>query len=103
MTAYNAILFDLDGVLVDSGKGISSAVNTALEHFGYNQLDENLLISFIGNGARRLIQDALQATGENLETMGIGNGVTFDVFFDWYLKWYEKKAVDQTPLYKNIP
>ncbi len=96
---YDAILFDLDGVIVDSGLGISSCANTALSHFGFKNLEPSLIVSFIGNGAKRLIQDTLTAAGVDYNTMA---SPSFDEFFSWYLAHYEKNAVDQTPLYKDI-
>ncbi len=96
---YSAILFDLDGVIVDSGLGISSCANTALEHFGYKTLPLELIISFIGNGAKRLIQDTLTAASVDYNTMA---NPSFDDFFSWYLAHYEKNAVNKTPLYKDI-
>jgi phosphoglycolate phosphatase len=42
-----AILFDLDGTLVDSAEGITKSARYALEHFGIEEDEENLL-KFIG-------------------------------------------------------
>ncbi len=98
---FNTILFDLDGVIVDSAKGIANCANAALSHFGYKTLETSLIASFIGNGARRLIQDTLQAaevTDANMKKAGI----TFEIFFSWYLAWYEKHAIEDTPLYKDV-
>ncbi len=96
---YSAILFDLDGVIVDSGLGISSCANTALSHFGFKNLEPSLIVSFIGNGAKRLIQDTLTAAGVDYNTMA---SPSFDEFFSWYLAHYEKNAVDKTPMYKDV-
>lgn len=43
-----AVLFDLDGTLVDSSEGITKSVRYALEHFGIEETDEAKLYSFIG-------------------------------------------------------
>ncbi len=98
---FDAILFDLDGVIVDSGLGISSCANTALEHFGYKTLEAERIVRFIGNGARRLIQDTLTAAGVDIDTMG-NDGTDFEGFFAWYLNLYEERAIDNTPMYKGI-
>jgi phosphoglycolate phosphatase len=42
-----AILFDLDGTLVDSAEGITKSASYALEHFGIKE-DEEKLLKFIG-------------------------------------------------------
>ena len=46
-----AVLFDFDGVIVDSSKDIASSVNETLVNFGFKKLPEATIISFVGNGA----------------------------------------------------
>lgn len=43
-----AILFDLDGTLIDSSEGITKCVRYALEYFGIEEPDEGVLRTFIG-------------------------------------------------------
>ncbi len=43
-----AVLFDLDGTLVDSSQGITRSVQYALKHFGIEETDIAKLYSFIG-------------------------------------------------------
>ena len=43
-----AILFDLDGTLVDSGEGIMKSVQYALEAFGIQEEDASKLKRFVG-------------------------------------------------------
>ena len=43
-----AILFDLDGTLVDSSEGIIKCAKFALEHYGIEENDEGKLKAFIG-------------------------------------------------------
>lgn len=45
---FDLILFDLDGTLTDPKKGITNCVKYALESFGINETDENVLMRFIG-------------------------------------------------------
>jgi phosphoglycolate phosphatase len=43
-----AILFDLDGTLIDSAEGITKSARYALDHFGIEEPDERQLYRFIG-------------------------------------------------------
>jgi phosphoglycolate phosphatase len=43
-----AILFDLDGTLIDSAEGITKSARYALAHFGIEEPDEKRLYQFIG-------------------------------------------------------
>ena len=43
-----AVLFDLDGTLVDSSEGITKSVQYALKHFGIEENDLSKLQVFIG-------------------------------------------------------
>lgn len=59
-----AVVFDLDGTLVDSAPDIAAALNVALGKAGHKALDLALVTSFVGGGARLLIERGLQACGE---------------------------------------
>lgn len=46
--AYEAILFDLDGTLTESGIGITRSVAYALDRMGYPPADDDTLRTFVG-------------------------------------------------------
>lgn len=48
MKSYSTILFDLDGTLTDSSKGIINSIIYALEKFDINDYDMSLLKKFLG-------------------------------------------------------
>jgi phosphoglycolate phosphatase len=56
---YRAVLFDLDGTLVDSYAALADAVNFARKHQGLDDLDELRIRSFVGDGLDLLLQRAL--------------------------------------------
>jgi phosphoglycolate phosphatase len=56
---FTPILFDLDGTLVDSGKDIAQAANRTLVRLGLETLPEEEIISFVGDGIRRLMEKTL--------------------------------------------
>lgn len=54
-----ALLFDLDGTLVDSAGGIASALNEALASRGLGPFDTGAVADMVGGGVRRLVERAL--------------------------------------------
>lgn len=62
---FSAVLFDLDGTLVDSASDITTAVNRMLAEEGLEQVDEALVRSWIGDGSAVLLETALQHAGSD--------------------------------------
>ncbi|MGR3714760.1 MAG: phosphoglycolate phosphatase [Shimia sp.] len=58
-----AVIFDLDGTLVDSAPEIRDAVNCVLAVRGLEALDLATIISFVGNGLPTLIRLVMAARG----------------------------------------
>lgn len=59
LQAIRAVAFDLDGTLVDSAPGLTSAVDNALYALELPQAGEERVITWIGNGADVLMSRAL--------------------------------------------
>ncbi|GAC1624245.1 MAG: phosphoglycolate phosphatase [Nevskia sp.] len=55
---YDAVLFDLDGTLLDTAPEIAAAVNAALAELGLPAAEEPLVRRFIGHGVRQTIAQA---------------------------------------------
>lgn len=76
---YNAVLFDLDGTLLDTLGDLHLGVNVTLENHGYPQRTLEEVRAFVGNGARQLMQLALpQGTSE----------AELESILAEYLEWY---------------
>lgn len=56
------MLFDLDGTLVDSKRDLARSINLMLRDLGRPALDEQIIASFVGDGAPVLVRRALAAT-----------------------------------------
>ncbi|WP_423824106.1 HAD hydrolase-like protein [Salinisphaera sp. SPP-AMP-43] len=61
-----AIIFDLDGTLIDSAPDIAAAVNRALAEFEFEITAEDAR-RYLGNGARKLIARVAEAHGHTLD------------------------------------
>ena len=76
---YNAVLFDLDGTLLDTLGDLHLGVNVALENHGYPQRTLEEIRAFVGNGARELMRCALPAGTTETEIEEI-----LREYLDWY-------------------
>lgn len=70
-TPIEAVIFDLDGTLIDSAAELRQAVNTALTAMGRRALAEREITAMIGDGILRLTERALAATGGPLAEDGL--------------------------------
>ncbi len=59
-----ACIFDLDGTLTDTLKSIVYSVNKSLEEMNLSAVSDKQCKSFVGNGARYLMEHALDAAGD---------------------------------------
>ena len=59
---YRAVLFDLDGTLVDSYTALAEAVNHARRTHGLHDLSSARIREFVGDGIERLLQRAFERT-----------------------------------------
>lgn len=62
-----AILFDLDGTLVDTAPDLLATMNMLLLREGRRALEPDLLRKLVGRGARNLIAESFKATGTPVE------------------------------------
>lgn len=61
-----AILFDLDGTLIDSAPDLHAAVNILIARRGLGPLSLDQVKSMIGNGVKKLVERAFAACGVSL-------------------------------------
>lgn len=63
MNALAAVVFDLDGTLIDSAPDIHHAVNRLLAAEGRETVPLDAVVGMIGDGAPKLVERAFTATG----------------------------------------
>ncbi|MGA2413725.1 MAG: HAD-IA family hydrolase [Candidatus Sulfotelmatobacter sp.] len=88
------VIFDLDGTLIDSRLDLVHSVNAALRHIGRPELPDDVIASYVGDGAPILIQRALG--GEAVDEAVVRQGLQF------FLSYYREHKLDHTTLYEGI-
>jgi len=88
------VIFDLDGTLIDSRLDLVHSVNAALRHIGRPELAEDVIASYVGDGAPVLIQRALG--GEAVDEALVRKGLEF------FLAYYREHKLDHTTVYPGI-
>ena len=90
---YKAVLYDMDGTVLDTLGDLVSAVNYTLEHFGLPLRSVEEIRGFLGNGAKNLItRSAPEGTApEKIEEM-----------LEFYLPWYNSHCQILTAPYPGI-
>jgi len=61
---YDAVIFDLDGTILDTLADLTVSVNYALSKYGYSPRTREEVRSFIGSGAKMLFERALPGERE---------------------------------------
>ena len=88
------VIFDLDGTLIDSRLDLVHSVNAALRHIGRPELPDDVIASYVGDGAPILIQRALG--GEAVDEAIVRKGLEF------FLSYYREHKLDHTTVYPGI-
>ena len=88
-----AVLFDLDGTLVDTLDDIAAAVNASLRRLGLPPRTRDEVRGFVGEGARRLVERAL----------GGGQESCVDAALAGFRDEYQVRELDRTRPYHGIP
>lgn len=94
--SVEAVVFDLDGTLVDSAADIAFSLNVFLAEIGRSTLPLEAVTGMIGEGARTLIARALAATG------AVPSADEVQALTRRFLDLYEAAAADRTTAYPGV-
>ncbi|MDV4145403.1 phosphoglycolate phosphatase [Shimia sp. FJ5] len=89
-----AIIFDLDGTLIDSAPDIHASVNKMLAAEGQDALDLSTVTAFIGNGLPKLVERVIKRVGMDM--------AEFDRIVADVLAIYNASAADLTRPYPHM-
>jgi phosphoglycolate phosphatase len=92
--SVRALIFDLDGTLIDSKQDLIHSVNAMLRELGRGELPAETISGYIGHGAPQLVARAL------------GNGCTEEQrqqALQFFLSYYEEHKMDTTCAYPGVP
>ncbi len=88
-----AVIFDLDGTLLDTLSDLADSVNCAMGHFSYPTHSKKAVCSFVGNGVGVLIEHALPDGRLNPD---------FDKCLAFFKEHYARHMYDTTKEYNGI-
>mgnify|MGYP000101637650 CR=1 FL=1 len=95
--APRAVLFDLDGTLVDSAPDIAAAADLALTDCGLAPRGIERIRGYIGGGAERLIHRCLT---DDLD--GIADSAQFELAHARFFRHYAAGLTDRTVIYPGV-
>ncbi len=91
-----AIVWDLDGTLVDSAPDLASALNTVLDMRGFFTLSITEVRAMIGNGVPKLVERGFNAVGVRPDPAQLDELVAI------FVREYKACATDKTRPYPGI-
>jgi phosphoglycolate phosphatase len=89
----HALIFDLDGTLIDSKLDLALAINAMLDHMGHDQHVHETIFGFVGNGAETLVRKSL---GQGATEEDVKRGLAY------FLSYYRSHMLDNTVLYPGV-
>ncbi|HEX4167480.1 MAG TPA: HAD hydrolase-like protein [Bryobacteraceae bacterium] len=87
------LIFDLDGTLIDSSEDLAISTNAARARFGLPPLSQEIVNSYVGNGAAVLVRKAM---GPDASEASVAEALAY------FLKFYRAHALEHTRLYGGM-
>ena len=86
------VIFDLDGTLIDSKRDLVNSVNATRVHAGLTTLPDDVVASYVGNGAPVLIRRAFPDVSDQEHAR----------LLRYFLDYYRDHMLDATTLYPGV-
>ncbi len=96
MKHYSALIFDLDGTLINSAPDIAAAVNAYMASRGWSKLEVDYVEKFIGNGPRRLLLDIFVDQGLPFDDAIV------DAAVKSYIENYRQDPASRTRFFSHV-
>lgn len=91
-----AVVFDLDGTLVDSAPDLMGATNHILNSLGRRAISMDEVRTFVGHGARALVTRGLNATG------GLPDGFDLERTYKEFVAYYADHIADHSTVFDGL-
>src|ERR1700730_15738176 len=88
-----ALIFDLDGTLIDSKLDLALAVNAALAEMGRGPLAHEQIFSYVGEGAASPLARAIGDRATEEDCLRV---------LEFFIKYYSVHKLDHTVLYPGV-
>lgn len=92
MRRMQAIIFDLDGTLIDSVSDLAASVNHTLSVLGFTVRSVDEIRGFVGDGVQKLIARSLDDAGPELQKRAL----------QIFMQHYDDHLLDHTHLYDGV-
>ena len=99
--AYDLILFDLDGTLIETAPEIADAVNDTLLQFGHAPASEQQITDWIGHGTRELLIQAL-AQASHATPEAVRSAAQFATIEAAFGQHYLRRCGSRSQLYPQV-
>jgi phosphoglycolate phosphatase len=96
-SSVRALIFDLDGTLIDSKLDLALSINAMLKRMGRAELVHEEIFGMVGNGAPVLVRRALGA-----ETLKTASDEEADTGLAYFLSYYRNHMLDNTVTYPGV-
>ena len=94
-----AILFDLDGTLIDSAPDLATALNRTMQKLGRPVYDEATVRHWVGNGATALVSRALSGGREIAPDL---DEALLKRALEIFMALYQERLCERTALYPGV-
>jgi len=96
-SSVRALIFDLDGTLIDSKLDLALSINAMLKRMDRAELVHEQIFGMVGNGAPVLVRRALGA-----ETLKTASDEEADTGLAYFLSYYRNHMLDNTVTYPGV-
>ncbi len=86
------VICDLDGTIIDSRKDLATSINLMLKDVNLPEIDVDTVTGYVGNGARKLVERALNGKYHDAEHA-----------LKIFKKYYKKNILNETIVYPTVP
>ena len=100
-TAFDLVMFDLDGTLIETAPEICDAVNDTLKHFGLPEVTQDQVDRWIGYGTRELLIQAL-AFVRKLSVDAVRAFDTLPLIAAEFDRHYQRRCGTRSQLYPQV-